>query len=135
MHYVANLALIRCGLSTSSDKHIIYSVSPHAAERSFSSIFLRAFRIISSRLLLSKSCRSSLLLDHEGAFTNVLSDTLSLVSSNETFDARLYLVIRSGCGGRGGAASCVGADVGGNAGWKEGGGCKCERVSIEKLGL
>ena len=70
---------------------IVRKSSPlyRAGGRSFSSIFRRALRIISSRLLLRRSCRSCLLLDHEGVCIEVLSAATSEAFCANNFEERL----------------------------------------------
>jgi hypothetical protein len=67
---------------------------------SFSSIFLLAARIISSRLFCNRACLSFLLLDHACLFLTPTSDPDSdsdvLAGAADNLEARLYFVMRSG---------------------------------------
>lgn len=88
------------------------------------SIFFLAANIISSRLLCSAACLSSRLELHAFAFAARSASLLAL-----TLSCRLYLVIRSGSAGLGGALKgcvCVVPDgegeVGGGGGWNVTGG-------------
>lgn len=86
----------------------------------FSSIFLRAARIISSRLRCRLACLSFRSCDH--FFCCCDSDEGSS-GAELSFDFRLYRVIKSGCVGfEGVAARRVGRGCG-CGGLKEGGGC------------
>ena len=70
----------------------VYDVPPFC----FSSIFLRAFNIISSLLLLSIACLSSLSVLHVGCEEGD-DDELGAALEGEalTFSDKLYLLIRS----------------------------------------
>lgn len=96
---------------------------PPLLSLSFSSIFLRAFSTISSLLRCKSACRSFLLLLHNGA--GAASPSLPATEGSPILDARLYLVIRSGCVGLASGAAEGAADAvvkGGRTGWKDGGG-------------
>jgi len=105
---------------------------PPLLSLSFSSIFLLAFSTISSLLRCKSACRSFLLLLHNGAVT--ASPSLP-ADGSPILDARLYLVIRSGCVGLfSGDVERVDAVKGGRTGWNDGGGYETI-VSIQTTSL
>ena len=88
------------------------------------SIFLLAFRIISSLLLRKRSALSFLLSDHE-PLSRLPRGSLDSTgdSAADSLDFRLYRVMRSGWSATCGGAALGGAGVtAGNGGWKERGG-------------
>lgn len=108
---------------------------PAPAAASFSaailaSIFLLAARIMSSLLLRSSACLSSLLALHPSFFPGSPSSTPASSSDPPSLFCRLYRVMRSGCCGLAGCFACAwvlaGAVVepGGGGGWKVIGGCR-----------
>lgn len=98
-----------------------------ASPLSFSSSFLLAFRIISSRRFLSSACLSFLLLLHDCVcgLLPPLSFSAAAADDDDILDERPYRVMRSTCSD----LACPGAvlfaaavGVGGMMGWNDGGG-------------
>ena len=113
--------------SISIPSFLLQPASAHHAEVpdvlafSFSSIFLRAAKIISSRRRCRFACRSFLSCDH--AFCFGCCSDVDVSGVDASFDARLYRVIRSG--GDGFAGGVAVREVGlerGSGGLKDGGG-------------